>query len=78
VRARDVHPTGHTRLPRYARGHTGVVARTYPAFDFPDVAAHGGEDAQHLYGVTFRARELWGAGDHAVTVDLFEPYLEPA
>jgi hypothetical protein len=49
---------------------------------FPDSNAHGhGEDPQWLYTVSFKGRELWGAGaDPTVTVsvDAFEPYLEPA
>jgi nitrile hydratase len=81
VRAADIHPAGHTRLPRYVRGRRGVVALVHPAFIFPDTNAHGeGEDPQHVYAVRFSAAELWGegAGEHNVTVDLFEPHLEPA
>lgn len=79
VRALDLHPVGHTRLPRYVRGHRGVVASVLPAFVFPDTNAHGhGEDPQYVYSVRFRAADLWGAGDHLVHVDLFEPYLEAA
>ena len=77
VRVRFLHPPGHTRLPGYVRGHEGLVALVHPAFVFPDTNAHGeGEDPQHVYGVRFQAAELWGRGDHVVTVDLFEPYLE--
>lgn len=76
VRVRDLHPVGHTRAPRYARGHCGVVTILHPAFVFPDTNAHGqGEDPQYVYAVQFRAQDLWGAGDHVVSVDLFEPYL---
>ncbi len=79
VRARDIHPVGHTRLPRYVRGHRGVVTRAYPAFVFPDTHAHGrGDDPQYVYAVQFLAGDLWGEGDHTVSVDLFEPYLEAA
>jgi nitrile hydratase len=79
VVARNLHPVGHTRLPRYVRGHRGVVAIIHPPFVFPDTNAHGrGEDPQYVYAIRFRAAELWGAGDHTVSVDLFEPYLEPA
>ena len=36
VRARNINPTGHTRLPRYARGKTGViVARSRRLSSFP-------------------------------------------
>jgi nitrile hydratase beta subunit len=79
VRALDIHPIGHTRLPRYVRGHRGTITIRQPAFVFPDSNAHGrGEDPQWVYAVEFSALELWGAGDHVVTVDLFEPHLETA
>ena len=77
VRAREIHPAGHTRLPRYVRGHQGVVTHVHPAFVFPDTHAHGrGDDPQYVYAVEFRAADLWGDGGHTVSVDLFEPYLE--
>ena len=61
VRARNIHPTGHTRLPRYARGKTGVVQRDHGVYVFPDTNAHAnGEKRQHVYSVRFAARELWG------------------
>lgn len=82
VVARSIHPTGHTRLPRYVRGRRGVVARVHPAWVFPDTNAHGlGENPQYAYGVRFAARELWGDDADAraaVHVDLFEGYLRPA
>ena len=82
VRARNINPTGHTRLPRYARGHVGVVERRHGAHVFPDVHAHGGgEDPRHLYTVRFSARELWGeaaAERDSISLDLWEPYLERA
>jgi nitrile hydratase len=82
VRARNLHPPTHTRLPRYVRGHAGTVVAMHGAHIFPDAHAHGGgEDPQWLYTVRFDARELWGeAADPtaAVSVDAFEPYLEPA
>jgi nitrile hydratase beta subunit len=82
VRARNMHPATHTRLPRYVRGHAGTVALVHGCHVFPDIHAQGGgEDPQWLYTVRFDARELWGAdGDPAVavSVDAFEPYLEPA
>ena len=82
VRARNLHPAGHTRLPRYARGRTGVVEACHGAHVFPDSHAHGGgEDPRPLYTVRFTARELWGPGAPAwdsVSLDLWEPYLEPA
>ena len=56
-----MHPVGHTRLPRYARGRAGVVERVHGAHVLPDANAHGaGEQPQWLYTVRFAARELWG------------------
>jgi len=81
VRARNIHPAGHTRLPRYARGKLGTVARDHGVFVFPDTNAHFlGEKPQHVYSVRFAALELWGekAGRRdAVYVDLWDDHLEP-
>ena len=82
VRARNIHPDGHTRLPRYARGRSGVIVASHGAHVFPDSHAHGlGEDPRPLYTVRFTARELWGEAAHprdTVCLDLWEPYLERA
>ena len=81
VRARKIHPPGHTRLPRYARGKRGRVERVLPGFVFPDAHAHGqGEEPQYLYSVAFQGGELWGDDGEpglVVYLDLFESYLEP-
>jgi nitrile hydratase beta subunit len=80
VRARNINPTGHTRLPRYARGKLGTIDRDHGVFVFPDTNAHFlGEKPQHVYSVRFAARELWGeqaAPRDAVYVDLWDDYLE--
>ena len=80
VRVRDLHTDGHTRLPAYARGRRGQVVGLRGAWVFPDSNAHGrGEDPQHVYGVRFEGRELWGETAEpgtAVILDLFEPYLQ--
>ncbi|MHB8528557.1 MAG: nitrile hydratase subunit beta [Caulobacteraceae bacterium] len=81
VRARNLNPAGHTRLPRYVRGRLGVVERDHGAHVFADAHAHGGGEApQPLYGVRFDARELWGeaAAKGSVHLDLWESYLERA
>ena len=82
VRARNINPTGHTRLPRYARGKVGAVYLDHGVYVFPDSNAHFlGEKPQHVYSVRFAARELWGeqaALKDAVYVDLWDDYLEPA
>ena len=80
VRARNMHPTGHTRLPRYARGKAGAVAEDRGVFVFPDTNAEFlGEKPQHLYSVRFTARELWGdraSPRDSVYLDLWDDYLE--
>lgn len=81
VRTRNIHPRGHTRLPRYVRGHPGQVLAHRGCMVLPDASAAGRDDvAEHLYTVRFAARELWGAAApprDAVCLDLWESYLEP-
>ena len=80
VRAKNLHPVGHTRLPRYARGRYGEIVRDYGVFIFPDSHAAGlGQAPQHLYSVRFTGRELWGpdaAENDVVLIDLWDAYLE--
>ncbi|HUO39813.1 MAG TPA: nitrile hydratase subunit beta [Mycobacterium sp.] len=79
VRARHISSAGHTRLPRYVRGHTGVVELIEPASVLPDTNAHfRGENPQHVYTVRFDSHELWGADaeSFALTIEMFESYLE--
>jgi nitrile hydratase len=81
VRGKNMHPQTHTRLPRYARGHLGVIERMVGYHVFPDSTAGGGsEDPQWLYTVAFTGRELWGSDAEpslTVSIEAFEPYLEP-
>jgi nitrile hydratase subunit beta len=82
VRARNMHPVGHTRLPRYVRGRTGVIEMDRGVQAFPDTVAQAlGQKPQHVYSVRFAARELWGeqaSPRDAVYLDLWDDYLEPA
>ena len=82
VRARNMNPLGHTRLPRYARGKQGTVDRDHGVYVFPDTNAELlGEKPQHIYSVRFTARELWGdaaSPRDAVYLDMWDDYLEPA
>jgi hypothetical protein len=82
VRARNINPIGHTRLPRYARGKEGTIDRDHGVFIFPDTNAHFlGEKPQHVYSVRFAARELWGeqaSPRDSVYIDMWDDYLEPA
>lgn len=82
VRTKNMHPRTHTRLPRYARDKIGVIDAVRGFHVFPDTIAIGaGENPQWLYAVLFEGRELWG--DDAdpklkVSIEAWEPYLEPA
>ncbi len=82
VRVLNRHPETHTRMPHYVRGHIGVIADIHGAFVFPDTNARGeGEQPGICYGIRFEATELWGEDadpHHAVYLDLWEAYLEPA
>ncbi len=82
MRTKNFNPTGHTRLPRYARGKIGVVDAVREGFVFPDSNAHGGgENPQWVYTVVFDAAEIWGEGADptlTVSIDAWESYLEPA
>jgi nitrile hydratase len=83
VRIADDHPYGHTRRPRYIRGHVGVIDKVGGSFVYPDTAAmDDGEEPQWVYTVRFTATELWGE-QHAdpsasIYIDTWEPYLESA
>lgn len=81
VRAANRHPTGHTRLPRYVRGRTGVVINHAGAEPLPELAAEGVDQPRNLYMVRFEATELWGhehTARDAIYLELWDDYLEPA
>lgn len=82
VITKNIHPRTHTRLPRYARGKTGMVQRDHGVFIFPDThAINGDKKPQHVYAVAFAAQELWGESASPldkVCIDLWDDYLEPA
>ena len=83
VRAKNIHPKTHTRLPRYVRDHVGEVVLVHGCHVFPDAVALAmeNENPQWLYTVRFDGRELWGADADPtvkVSVDAFEPYLQSA
>jgi nitrile hydratase subunit beta len=79
VRSRSMGATGHTRLPAYARGRTGVIHAHHGAHLLPDASARGEERAEHLYSVAFKPDALWpeapGRRDR-IFLDLWESYLE--
>ena len=84
VRARNIHPQGHTRLPRYVRGHVGTVVSVHGGHVFPDghtlrATRPFHVPVQWLYTVVFDATTLWGDQSDPtveVTVDAWESYLE--
>lgn len=87
VRTANIHPAGHTRLPRYARGHVGVVTAAHGAHVFADRNAASASNPpaddtpEWLYTVVFEGRELWGKDAEAgtrVSIDAWEPYLAAA
>ena len=82
VIVKNEHPRGHTRRPRFVRGHRGQVHIDHGVYPFPDTVAHGlGDKPQHCYSVKFTATELWGSRGNVkdvVYLDLFDDYLEEA
>ena len=80
VVARNINPSGHTRLPRYVRGKRGTIESDWGTEVFADSNAHNaGAREQHVYSVAFTARELWGDDAPArdtLRIDLWEDYLE--
>jgi nitrile hydratase len=81
VRARNINPAGHTRLPRYVRGKQGLVTRDHGVWQSQDTDAAGERvgGPQHVYTVRFAARELWGPSASPrdyVFVDVWEDYIE--
>ncbi len=82
VRAKTLNIDGHTRLPRYVRGHVGVITGDHGGQIYPEVSARlEGDGPERLYTVEFTAQELWGADanpNDTLRIDLWEPYLEDA
>jgi hypothetical protein len=80
VRVRNMHPPGHTRCPRYVRGHVGTVLSCDGRSPLPDVEAHApGPPAEATYTVQFEATELWDDDqlDVKVAVGMWDSYLDP-
>ena len=82
VRTKNINPLTHTRLPRYARDKLGTVELIHGCHAYPDsVATDHGDDPQWLYTVVFDGREIWGEDADPtlkISIDAFEPYLDPA
>jgi nitrile hydratase len=57
----------------------GEVLDAQGVWPLADDRSQGRPDprSEPVYSVRFAARDLWGEGDHWVTVDLWQSYLEP-
>lgn len=79
VRTLNTPTPGHTRLPAYARGHTGTVIAHHGGHLYADAGAVGEHRGEHLYTVEFTAAELWGSDTlDTICLDLWEPYIAGA
>ena len=79
VRIIGDNPSGHTRVPGYARGKIGQIRVLHGVHVFADASAHGERIGEHLYTVTLQAGELWGKQadtSQRVNIDLWEPHLQ--
>ena len=78
VRTDRADPPHHCRLPRYARGALGTVVEHCGDHPLADDRARGlSVPPEPVYTVRFEARELFGEGEHAVTVDIWHSHLTP-
>ncbi|MCH9020756.1 MAG: nitrile hydratase subunit beta [Proteobacteria bacterium] len=84
VRIAGRDPTVHNRVPRYARGHVGVIERVCGAFGQPELLAYGGdgEPYQTLYRVRLEQTDLWPdyaeSPQDTLEIEIFEHWLDPA
>ena len=84
VRARNLNPTGHTRLPRYVRGKTGVIDHYCGQFENPEERAYGriGRARIPLYRVRLSQRDLWpdydGADGDTLVLEIYHHWLRSA
>ena len=81
IKTKNIHPTGHTRSPRYVRGKLGEVISFYGVQALQDALPPGqSQPLDPLYAIQFNAEELWGESAEPNTVvllDMWESYLEP-
>jgi nitrile hydratase subunit beta len=76
VQTSRIDPPHHTRLPRYARGAVGVVIECEGVYPRPDDRARGLDTVpEPVYAVRFAAGDLFGEGEHTVTIALWQSYL---
>jgi nitrile hydratase subunit beta len=80
----DLQKTGHVRIPRYIRGHTGVVHDIVGAFLNPEDLSVGnvGGPAVPLYRVDFEMTELWpdytGPKSDRLYIEVYDHWLAAA
>ncbi|MCU1599969.1 MAG: Cobalt-containing nitrile hydratase subunit beta, partial [Frankiales bacterium] len=75
VRADRDDPDHHTRVPRYVRGAVGTVVEQIGEHPLPDDRSRGTLTVEPVYTVRFAAGELFGTGEHDVTVDVWASHL---
>ena len=90
VQVRDIKREGHTHLPLYLRGKTGVVESDRGLFVFPEAAGdshnhghqHDGADTlQHVFCIRFAAQDIWGesaSATHDMNFNLWDYQLKAA
>lgn len=70
---------GHTRVPQYVRGQTGVVQAYHGSHVLPDESSKGNPVGMHLYNIAFRGSAIWGKKNTSTLhLDLWQTYLEKA
>ena len=81
VRVANAITSGHTRVPRYLRRHTGRVEQIACAWPNPGESAASGTygEPELVYTVAFAASDVFGSdADHTITADLGESDLQAA
>lgn len=83
VRVLRRQPTGHYRVPQYARGKRGVVSFVLPIPELDNEQEGYGHNAgmkRHYYRVAFAMSELWspyaGKKEDLLYLEIFETWLE--
>ncbi len=76
-------PIGHYRVPRYLRGHTGVLERIVEPRELDNEEEGYGRNAgrkRHYYRVSFAMGEVWpgyaGPAHDRLLIEVFETWLK--
>lgn len=83
VRIDDRAESRHHRVPAYAKGRTGTVAKVCQAHEEPEEIAFGHTGhLRRLYRVRLQQAELWtgyaGPVGDTLDIEIFEHWLTPA